>query len=75
MNISHEQRAIVAALAERGALAALAVFFKFAALRLAGGSSLRAARVLAGLELLAAAFVAVLGAALFLGLAMSGQGS
>lgn len=58
-----------------GALAALAVFFKFAALRLAGGSSLRAARVLAGLELLAAAFVAVLGAALFLGLAMSGQGS
>jgi nickel/cobalt exporter len=58
-----------------GALAALAVFFKFAALRLAGGSSLRAARTLAGLELLAAAFVAVLGAALFLGLAMSGQGS
>ncbi|HEY5795028.1 MAG TPA: nickel/cobalt transporter [Bosea sp. (in: a-proteobacteria)] len=58
-----------------GALAALAVFFKFAALRLAGGSSLRAARTLAALELLAAAFVAVLGAALFLGLAMSGQGS
>lgn len=57
-----------------GALAALAVFFKFAALRLAGGSSLRAARTLAGLELLAAAFVAVFGAALFLGLAMSGQG-
>ena len=58
-----------------GALAALAVFFKFAALRLAGGSSLRAARTLAGLELLAAAFVAVLGAALFLGLATGGQGS
>lgn len=58
-----------------GALAALAVFFKFAALKLAGGSSLNAARAVAGLELLAAAFVAVLGAALFLGLAMSGQGS
>ncbi|PZN94702.1 MAG: nickel transporter, partial [Hyphomicrobiales bacterium] len=58
-----------------GALAALAVFFKFAALRLAGGSSLRGARALAGLELLAAAFVAVLGAALFLGLAAGGQGS
>lgn len=58
-----------------GALAAVAVFFKFTALRLAGGSSLRAARVLAGLELLAAAFVAVLGAALLLGLATGGQGS
>jgi ABC-type nickel/cobalt efflux system permease component RcnA len=58
-----------------GALASLAVFFKFAALKLAGGSSLRAARIIATLELLAAAFVAVLGAALFLGLAMSGQGS
>lgn len=57
-----------------GALAVLAVFFKFAALRLAGGSSLRSARIVAGLELLAAAFVAVLGAALFLGLAMTGQG-
>jgi len=58
-----------------GALAALAVFFKFTALRLAGGSSLRAARIIAVLELLAAAFVAVLGAALFLGLTMGGQGS
>ena len=57
-----------------GALAALAVFFKFAALRLAGGSSLRAARTLAVLELLAAAFVAVLGAALTIGLATAGAG-
>lgn len=58
-----------------GALAALAVFFKFAALRLAGGSSLRSARIIAGLEVLAAAFVAVLGATLFLGLWIGGQGS
>jgi ABC-type nickel/cobalt efflux system permease component RcnA len=58
-----------------GALAALAVFFKFAALRLAGGGSLRGARVIAGLELLAAAFVAVLGAALFLGLWIGGAGN
>lgn len=58
-----------------GALAALAVFFKFAALKLAGGSSLRGARLIAGLELLAAAFVAVLGLALLLGLWAAGQGS
>jgi nickel/cobalt exporter len=58
-----------------GALAALAVFFKFAALRLAGGGSLTGARVIAGLEVLAAAFVAVLGAALFFGLWAAGQGS
>jgi nickel/cobalt exporter len=58
-----------------GALAALAVFFKFAALRLAGGGSLRGARIIAGLEVLAAAFVAVLGAALVLGLWAAGQGS
>jgi ABC-type nickel/cobalt efflux system permease component RcnA len=57
-----------------GALAALAVFFKFAALRLAGGGSLRGARIVAGLELLAAAFVAVLGAALLLGMWASGGG-
>lgn len=56
-----------------GALAALAVFFKFAALKFAGGGSLRAARAIAGLELLAAAFVAVFGAALFFGM-MAGQG-
>jgi ABC-type nickel/cobalt efflux system permease component RcnA len=58
-----------------GALAALAVFFKFAALKLAGGGSLRAAWIIASLEVLAAAFVAVLGLALFLGLWASGQGS
>ncbi|WP_236841667.1 nickel/cobalt transporter [Bosea sp. PAMC 26642] len=58
-----------------GALAALAVFFKFAALRLAGGGSLRGARVIAGLEVLAAAFVAVLGAALYLGLWIGGMGN
>lgn len=58
-----------------GALAALAVFFKFTALKLAGGSSLRGARLVAGLELLAAAFVAVLGATLLLGLWIGGQGS
>lgn len=58
-----------------GALAALAVFFKFAALRLAGGGSLRAARVIATGELLAAAFVATLGLALFLGLWAAGQGA
>lgn len=58
-----------------GALAALAVFFKFAALRLAGGGSLAGARVIAGLEVLAAAFVAVLGAALLFGLWAAGQGS
>jgi len=57
-----------------GALAALAVFFKFAALKFAGGGSLRAARAMAVLELLAAAFVAVLGAALYLGLAAGGAG-
>jgi nickel/cobalt transporter (NicO) family protein len=58
-----------------GALAALAVFFKFLALRLAGGGSLRAARIIAAGELLAGAFVAVLGLALFLGFWASGQGS
>jgi ABC-type nickel/cobalt efflux system permease component RcnA len=56
-----------------GGLAALAVFFKFSALKLAGGGSLRGARIVAWLEMLAAAFVAVLGAALFYGL--GGQGS
>lgn len=58
-----------------GALAACAVFFKFAALKFAGGGSLRSARLLAGLELLAAAFVAVLGTALFTGLWLGGMGS
>lgn len=58
-----------------GALAAIAVFFKFTALRLAGGGSARGARMIAVLEVLAAAFVAVLGAALFFGLWAAGQGS
>ncbi|AOO79353.1 nickel/cobalt transporter [Bosea vaviloviae] len=58
-----------------GALAALAVFFKFAALKFAGGGTLRGARLIAGLELLAAGFVAVLGAALFFGLWAAGAGS
>ncbi len=58
-----------------GALAALAVFFKFAALRLAGGGSMRGALIIAALEVFAAAFVAVLGGALFLGLWLGGQGS
>lgn len=57
------------------ALAAFAVFFKFAALKMASGGSLRAVRLLAGLELLAAAFIAVLGAALSLGLWIGGMGS
>lgn len=58
-----------------GALAALAVFFKFAALKFASGGSLRAVRLLAGLELLAAAFIVVLGVALSLGLWIGGMGS
>lgn len=58
-----------------GALAALAVFFKFAALRLAGGGSLRGARAVAALEVLAAAFVVALGASLLLGVWIGGQGS
>lgn len=50
------------------ALAAFAVFCKFAALRWAGGGSLRAVRLLAWLEVAAAAFVAVVGALLLIGL-------
>lgn len=50
------------------ALAAFAVFCKFAALKWAGGGSLRGARLLAGLEVLAAAFVAVVGVLLLVGL-------
>jgi ABC-type nickel/cobalt efflux system permease component RcnA len=57
------------------ALAAFAVFCKFAALRWAGGGSLRGARAMAALELLAAAFLAVLGAALLAGLWIGGMGS
>lgn len=58
-----------------GALAAVAVFFKFTALKLAGGGSARGAYAIMALEVLAAAFVAVLGAALFFGLWLGGQGS
>jgi len=51
-----------------GAIAALAVFFKAAALRIAGGRGASGAIAIAGLELLAAAFVLVLGASLLYGL-------
>lgn len=51
-----------------GALAAVAVFCKFAALRFAGGGSLRGAQLVAALEMLAAAFVAVVGALLLAGM-------
>jgi ABC-type nickel/cobalt efflux system permease component RcnA len=50
-----------------GAIAALAVFFKAMALRLAGGRGASGAIAIAGLELLAAAFVLVLGASLLYG--------
>jgi nickel/cobalt exporter len=51
-----------------GLIAAVAVFAKGVALRLAGGRGARGAIAAAGLELLAAAFVLVLGASLLLGL-------
>jgi ABC-type nickel/cobalt efflux system permease component RcnA len=51
-----------------GLIAALAVFAKGLALRLAGGRGAGGAVLVAGLELLAAAFVAVLGLSLLLGL-------
>lgn len=51
-----------------GILATLAVFAKGLALRLAGGRGAAGAVAVAGLELLAAAFVLVLGAALLAGL-------
>ncbi|MBO1905170.1 nickel/cobalt transporter [Microvirga sp. 3-52] len=51
-----------------GAIAALAVFFKAMALRVAGGRGTSGAIAIAGLELLAAAFVLVLGASLLYGL-------
>jgi len=56
-----------------GALAALAVFAKRLALAIAGGRS-RGPVVVAGLEVLAAAFVALTGAALLLGLWSTGGG-
>ena len=55
-----------------GAIAALAVFFKAAALRIAGGRGASGAIAIAGLELLAAAFVFVLGASLLYGLWATG---
>jgi nickel/cobalt exporter len=55
-----------------GAIAALAVFAKSLALRLAGGRGAHGAVALAGLELLAAAFVLVLGASLLLGMWSAG---
>lgn len=51
-----------------GAIAALAVFFKAMALKVAGGRGATGAIAIAGLELLAAAFVLVLGASLLYGL-------
>ena len=50
------------------AIAALAVFAKALALRLAGGRGAAGAIAIAGLELIAAAFVLVLGASLLIGL-------
>jgi nickel/cobalt transporter (NicO) family protein len=51
-----------------GLIAALAVFAKAAAVRLARGRGAHGARLIAGIELLAAAFVLVLGASLLAGL-------
>lgn len=51
-----------------GAIAALAVFAKTVALKVAGGRGAGGAVAIAGIELLAAAFVLVLGASLLLGL-------
>jgi nickel/cobalt exporter len=58
-----------------GLIAALAVFAKGLALRLAGGRGATGAVAVASLELLAAAFVLVLGASLLLGLWSSPAGS
>ena len=57
------------------AIAVLAVFAKRLALRLAGGRGAAAALVVAGLELLAAAFVLVLGLALLSGYWSAGTGA
>ena len=54
-----------------GALASLAVFAKSAALRLAGGRGRAGALAVGALELLAGAFVLVLGLAMLLGLALN----
>jgi ABC-type nickel/cobalt efflux system permease component RcnA len=58
-----------------GALAALAVLAKNVALRVAGGRGEAGVRAVAWLEVLAAAFVAVLGGALLLGLWSAGLAS
>lgn len=55
-----------------GVIAALAVFAKRLALRLASGGSMSGARVMAALELLAAAFVLVTGLALLAGVQAAG---
>ena len=55
-----------------GAIGAVAVFAKRLALRLAGGRGIVGAVAVAGIELLAAAFVLVLGASLLAGLVGSG---
>ncbi len=54
------------------AIAALAVFFKAMALKLAGGRGASGAIAIAALELLAAAFVLVLGLSLLYGLWATG---
>jgi ABC-type nickel/cobalt efflux system permease component RcnA len=56
-----------------GAIAALAVFFKAVALKLAGGRGASGAIAIAGLELLAAAFVLALGLSLLFGLWSAGS--
>ncbi len=58
-----------------GAIAALAVFAKALALRLAGGRGATGALAMAGIELLAAAFVLVLGVSLLFGLWATTVGS
>jgi nickel/cobalt exporter len=58
-----------------GAIAALAVFAKRLALRVAGGRAVAGALSIAGIELLAAAFVLVLGASLLFGVWTSGAAS
>jgi nickel/cobalt exporter len=58
-----------------GAIAALAVFAKALALKVAGGRGMTGAVAIAGVELLAAAFVLVLGLSLLLGLWTSATAS
>lgn len=58
-----------------GLIAALAVFAKSLALRIAGGRGIGGAAAMAGIELLAAAFVLVLGLGLLFGLMNAGVAS